>query len=125
MTAALFAAAGIGTALIPRPLNVYGSVFWGVAWLDLAMLLALVVLALLADRFWPIWLAALQLVMIGFHGVRGYDPTILPYAYWFLVGKLAYPQMALLIAGTVLHRRRRAAGQRDFAWTFQRQAAGR
>lgn len=121
LVAAMLAVAAAATTLLPRPsLVAYDAVFWGVVWVDLALLIALVAVAATADRFWPMWLAALQLITLATHGVRGYDSSLLPWAYWLLAGKIAYPMMLLLVVGTVRHRERKHAGLPEFAWTAQR-----
>ena len=90
---------------------------WGGLTIDLAFLASLIVIAVRADRFWPLWLAALQLVAIGVHGVRAYDPHILPIVYARIVGEIAYPMLALLVIGTVRHHSRalRFGGERDWS----------
>jgi hypothetical protein len=123
VAATLLALAAAATTLLPRPsLVAYDAVFWGVLWVDLALLIALSMVAATADRFWPMWLAALQLVTLATHGVRGYDSSLLPWAYWLMAGKIAYPMMALLVIGTVRHRERKRAGLPEYGWTAQRHA---
>src|SRR3546814_4609403 len=58
-------------------------------------------LANFADRFWPMWLAAFQLVAVASHGASAYNPGILPVAYWWIVGKISYPMIAILVIGTL------------------------
>jgi hypothetical protein len=101
----------------------YRGVEWDMLLIDLGLLLALAVLAGLADRFWPIWLAAFQLVTVAAHGVTAYNPGILPVAYWWLVGKIAYPMVAILAIGTRRHHRRIRSGHQEYAWTYQRHRA--
>lgn len=64
------------------------------------------VVALAADRFWPIWMAAVALLAIGIHGIRAYDQSLLPIAYYQLIDWLAYPMLAILVIGTRRHSRR-------------------
>ncbi len=118
--AALLLAAVTSTAAsLVRGLD-FNHVAWALLTIDIGLLLALLILVLLADRFWPMWLAALQIVAIANHGVRAFDPDILNYAYWLVAGKIAYPMLFVLFAGTRRHERRVESGCREFSWTFQR-----
>lgn len=92
---------------------------------DLALLAALVVIALIADRYWPLWIAALQLVAIGTHGVRVYSPDVVPAAYWVISSRIAYPMLLILVVGTIRHHRRALDGLPEFGWTRQRLRHGR
>lgn len=84
---------------------------------DLALLVILMAIAAHANRFWPIWLGALHLLAIAVHGVKAYDPGLVPWMYAAAVNKLAYPMLALLIIGTERHRRRRIRHGDDPDWT--------
>ena len=75
---------------------------------DTALLLALIALAVRANRFWPMWVAALQLLSLGIHTTVAIYPTILPSVYNRTAGAIAYPMIVLLIIGTARHYRRRA-----------------
>lgn len=101
----------------------YRGVEWGMLLIDFGLLLALMILAGAADRFWPIWLASFQLVAVAAHGVTAYNPEILPVAYWWIVGKIAYPMVAILAIGTRRHYRRTLSGRQEYAWTYQRHRA--
>lgn len=117
-TAWLMAGAAVATALQPYRV---GRSFYGVEWpvlmIDTAMLLGLVALAARADRFWPLWIAALQLIAIGIHGVRAIDATILPRVYNRAESRIAYGMIVLLVIGTWRHWRRKAAGAEDRDWS--------
>ena len=108
----------IATALMPvAPGRSYYMLHLPLLAIDLLLLSALTAVALRANRFWPLWLAALQLLAIGVHGVRAYDPHILPIVYARIVGEIAYPMLALLVIGTVRHHSRalRLGGERDWS----------
>ena len=85
--------------------------------IDLALLIGLTVLACRADRYWPLWIAALQTIAIGAHLVRAVDPTILPIIYNRSIGKLAYPMIALLVVGTYRYQRRKLGGEPQTDWS--------
>lgn len=99
----------------------FTQVPWNVFWIDTGLLCVLMGLALYADRFWPMWIAALQLVTVAGHGARGYAPDILPSVYWWLLGKTSYPMMALLCIGIERHQQRLRQGMPEFAWSHHRQ----
>lgn len=85
--------------------------------IDMAFLAGLMTLALRADRYWPLWIAALQFIAIAAHLVRAVDSTILPAVYNQAIGKLAYPMILLLISGTYRHQRRLLAGMCEADWS--------
>lgn len=74
--------------------------------IDLLLAAILILIALKADRYWPIWVSTLQVLTISFHGVRWYDSTVLPAAYHHLTVWLAYPALAMIVVGTWRHEQR-------------------
>lgn len=114
----LLAAAWTSLLLPYDPKSVFRNLETGQLIVDLSLLAGLLAVALRANRFWPLWAAAIQLLAIGVHGVRSYDEGIVPIVYARLTGELAYPMCLVLAAGTWRYRRRLshgAAGVRD--WT--------
>lgn len=99
----------------------FRDVQWPIVWIDAALLAALLAIALKANRFWPLWVAAIQCLALAAHAARAFDADILPLAYWWIVGKLSYPMLVLLIIGTERHHRRRRHGRRDPAWSVASQ----
>lgn len=93
--------------------------------IDLGFLIAVLTVALFADRYWPLWIAALQLTALAIHGVRVYDPTLVPYAYAWTAAKAAYVMLLLLGAGVWRHAARAAAGHAEYDWTAARHSAKR
>lgn len=90
---------------------------WRLLWIDASLLAALALIAMFADRFWPLWIAALQALAVAAHAARGFDPQILPFAYWLLLGKLSYPMVLMLCIGTERHQRRKRRGFPEVAWS--------
>ncbi|MCW1986004.1 UNVERIFIED_ORG: hypothetical protein M2348_001736 [Sphingomonas sp. R1F5B] len=105
--AAAMVLAAIATSLtdVKAPLP-FRTVQWQLVWIDAALLVVLLVIALTANRFWPLWIAAIQCLALGAHASRAFAPDILPLAYWLIVGKLSYPMLLLLVIGTERHHRR-------------------
>lgn len=92
------------------------SVEWGIFVSDLVLLFVLLGVALYADRFWTLWLAAFHTLGTGGHLVRGLDHGIEPIAYAILLASWSYPMILLLVIGTARHARRRRLGDaRDWS----------
>lgn len=98
----------------------FQSVEIGILVVDLLCLLALVAIALSADRFWPLWVAAFQLIGTAGHAARIVDPAIVPRAYAFMLSVWAYPMIVLMFAGTWRHRGRLSRFGMDRAWSRRR-----
>jgi hypothetical protein len=116
IAAALFAGAAATTFAL-----MYGYSFRAISGLyllvDLGLFVAITLLSLWADRFWPLWVAALQLMVLAAHGVRATHPELLPFIYYVATAKLAYPMIAMLAIGTVRHRERLARWGSDLDWS--------
>jgi hypothetical protein len=95
----------------------YRAVEIGVFFVDVATLVAFLVLALRAERYWPIWIAALQLIGTAGHAVRLVDPTIIPRAYAFVTVFGSYPMLLLIVLGTYRHQQRLAKFGVDRSWS--------
>lgn len=75
---------------------------------DLAVLAGFTVIALRSDRYWPIWLAALQLIGVLAHLAKLADPAMMRTGYAFLAAVWSYPMLALIAFATwSRHRLRR------------------
>lgn len=85
--------------------------------IDAVLFVGLVGVAALANRFWPLYISALHLIEITVHGVRAYQPELVPWIYSVAVGKIAYPMLLVLIIGTARHRRREADYGTDPDWS--------
>jgi len=85
---------------------------------DAMLMVALTAVALVANRYWPIWIAAVQLVTLAAHGARAWDQTIWARAYGQFTGKIAYVCIALLVIGTLRHRARLAEGFPERGWSW-------
>lgn len=120
----LFVAAVVSSAAqIVLGMN-FNELAWALFSVDVALLVAIMILVALADRFWPMWLSSLQILAVANHGVRAYDPAVMGYVYWLFAGKIAYPMLAVLFIGTQRHCQRLTSGGVEFGWTFQRRQSG-
>jgi hypothetical protein len=95
----------------------FQSVEIGILLVDLVCLLVFVAIALAADRFWPLWVAALQLIGTAGHAASLVDPAIVPRVYAFMVSVWAYPMIILMIVGTWRHQQRLARLGVDKSWS--------
>jgi hypothetical protein len=116
--AAIFTIASVlSTALVSDRGVRFGSLEAGVFAVDVAVLLALLALALRAERFWPLWALALHLIETAGHTVKLVDPLVIPRAYAFVLALWSYPMLLLLVAGTWNHQRRLAKFGVDKSWS--------
>lgn len=104
-------------ALLSERAAVYRSLEVGVFLVDVATFLAFLVLALRADRLWPLCITALQIVGTAGHAVKLVDPQVLPYAYAFALRLWGYPMILLLVVGTWNHQKRLAKFGVDKSWS--------
>ncbi len=88
-------------------LHVYVStVDIGHAFIDFTTAIALLVIALRANRVYPLWLAALQIVSFISHLAMSLSPVIAGLAYVILIIFPSYLELAILALGVYRHRRR-------------------
>ena len=75
--------------------------------IDLIAMLGFTLVAVMANRFWPLWFTAIHLLTIAVHGAKGYDPGLVPAIYAAATTKLAYPLLVILACGAMRHRDRK------------------
>jgi hypothetical protein len=112
-------AVGTGLTVLARheAATRYGSVEAGVLIVDVAALIAFLVLALLARRLWPLWITAFQAIGTAGHLAKLADPEMIRWAYAFLLGIWSYPMLLLLALGTFNHQRRLKRFGEDKSWS--------
>ena len=74
--------------------------------IDGGELVAIVWLALRANRMWPLWAAAAQLICVSGHVAVFLSPEGMRRAYWAMTQLPPYMQLFALILGAVAHGRR-------------------
>ena len=100
----------LATSLVLSPLGErFQSVEMSVIAVDLAVLAGFVIVALRSERFWPLWVAGLQLTTMLGHLVKGIDSDLLPRAYGTALGFWAYPIVFILAIGTWRSHKKRLA----------------
>jgi hypothetical protein len=103
----------------------YGSVEIGVFLVDVATLVAFLALALRAERYWTLWIAALQLIGTAGHAVKLMDPNVIPRAYAFVTVFWSYPMLLLIMLGTYRHQQRLKMFGVDKSWSSSWRQSGR
>jgi len=73
---------------------------------DSAVLLAMVAIAFLSDRFWPLWAAGLQLVDNMSHAMKAIDADLVPQVYGAAERFWSYPMLLILLVGAWRQHRR-------------------
>ena len=84
---------------------------------DLTMLALLILIAFRANRYWPMGLAAMQLLQVTGHLLKLADPRLNPLLYWLSSVVWAYPMLVLLLLGTIRHRNREKLLGREASWS--------
>jgi len=84
--------------------------------IDTLVAIAFVAIAITANRIYPLWIAALQLVALSAHLVREVANQISPIAYAILYILPSYFQIVALSLGLYLHIRRRKKLGNYRAW---------
>lgn len=117
-TAAMFLAAAVLTRLSFEPV---AQRFYEMEVLtlviDLALLLGLVAILVLSDRYWPICMVALQAFSVAAHVARKLDPEIVRKAYSVALAGPSYLMLPLLLVATVRHQRRLRSRGADGSWS--------
>lgn len=105
-------AASILTPILLSPLTArYTHIESGVLLIDGAVLAAFTLVALRSDRFWPLWLAGLQLTTTLAHLLKAIEFELVPYAYAAAGRFWGYPILLVLAVGTWRGHQRRMREQ--------------
>jgi hypothetical protein len=124
LTAGALMSAMIGTIissylLHPTSADAYSSMEFWVALTDLILLIALVAIALVSTRYWPMVMASMHGCGVLGHIAKPLAPDILSKAYYATVALWAYPMVILLAIATWRHRGRLRRYGVDYAWVWQ------
>ena len=116
--ALIIASATVATILVPKVGGVTFTTFEpGLFVVDSVTAFALVALAIRAQRYWPMWAAALQIDTIVTHLVMLSTPRTMPWAYAVMEIAWSYPIVILLAVGTARHRQRLRLYGDDPSWS--------
>ncbi len=114
IAAVVFLTATVLSVLSHQALQVrYQAVDIGEVIVDSAVLIAVVGIALVSDRFWPLWVAGLQLVNSMAHILKAVTGDLPPWAYAVAERFWSYPILVILLIGTWRQHRRRLKESRN------------
>jgi hypothetical protein len=103
---------GLAQHLDPAP---FSAIQWGVTAVDGLTLIAFGAVALLSTRYWPMWVAALQIIQFLSDFTRAL-PGMIDLAYAFASSVIGYPICVLIVIATARHRLRTARYGVQPAW---------
>ena len=93
-------AASLASLLVLSPLTVrFRGVESSLALVDVLALFAFTAIALRSNRFWPLWVAGLQLTTAMGHLLKLADPKLVPMAYAAALALWSYPILLILAIG--------------------------
>lgn len=117
-TAGLFVLAGVLTLSVHSPWPVrYVGLETSVLLVDLGLLVCLLGVSLMADRFWPLMMASLQTMAVAAHVAKALDVRLGAGAYQQALVFWSYATLPLLVVATWRHRRRTARGEEVRDWS--------
>ena len=111
--------------LLVTHLGRWRGIEFGVFIVDLATFIFFCVLAVRANRFWPIWVSALLGIGVLGSLAMMLHPRVIPWAYAVVLSIWSYPILLLIAFGTHNHRRRLRANGADPSWTRSSAGPGR
>jgi len=109
------AASLIQVLVISPTAHRYSGVEVGVMIVDLCVLAVFVAIALQSSRFWPLWIAGLQLTTILGHVLKAVQLSLLPIAYAGALRFWSYPILLIVAIGTWRTHQRYLTEQRSTA----------
>lgn len=117
MAAAICIVATIATKVVHTPLSSrFTEVEFGVMIVDMAALAAFIAIALRSDRFWPLWVAGLQLTTTLAHLFKVVDFALVPQVYAAAARFWVYPIFLIIVIGTWRSHRRRQKERDELAF---------
>jgi hypothetical protein len=108
--------ASVMSALVVAPLGSrYSNVEAGILLVDIAALAGFTYVALRTERFWPLWVAGLQLTTLIAHALKSVQLDLMPQAYAAAARFWVYPIFLIIVVGTWRSHRRRLDQRRQAA----------
>jgi nicotinamide riboside transporter PnuC len=113
IAAVICVVASIASVIVMSPLaGRYSGLESGVMLVDLGVLIGFTVIALRSERFWPLWVAGLQLTTIIAHLFKVADLDLIPHVYAAAARFWVYPIFLIIVIGT-WRSHQRARQERD------------
>ena len=106
--AAICIVATFASNAVYDPKGGYAGVELGVFLVDSATFAGFAFIALRSERFWPLWLAGLQLTTVFSHLMKAIQLDLMPQAYAAAARFWVYPIFLIILVGTWRGSRRRA-----------------
>jgi len=107
LSALTFISATVLSVLARSPVHErYVAVEYSDLLIDSFVLAATIAIALRSDRFWPLWVAGLQLTIGMSHLFKWLQPDLLPLAYAAAERFWSYPTLMILFVGAWRQHRR-------------------
>jgi hypothetical protein len=97
---AIFILATILSAAAVRMNPSWAGTSLGLFAVDAGCLLALLILALMSNRFWPIWALGFQIVAVATHLATLSIPDVVPKSFQALLSFWTIPILWVMVAGT-------------------------
>lgn len=93
--------ASVASVIAMSPLaGRYSQVEVGVLLVDVLTLVGFTYVALRSDRFWPLWIAGLQLTTLVAHVLKAIELDLVPHAYAAAARFWVYPIFLIIVVGT-------------------------
>jgi hypothetical protein len=113
----IFLAAALLSLAVEQPKGErWNSVELGMLMVDVAVFAGFLAMAVVANRFWPLWMSGMQGVQVFSHFAIALDAKVIPWAYWNAQTLWAYPMLVLLATASWLHRSRLRRQGVDPSW---------
>lgn len=102
LAAAICILGTVATVLLVAPIpQRYAEMEVAVAAVDAVVFLGFVFIALRSDRYWPLWVAGIQLTTAIGHLLKVIQPDLLPLAYGAALMFWSYPILLIIAAGAL------------------------
>ena len=86
------------SAFVAHAVGRWSGTELGVFAVDVAVLVAFIVIMGSSRRFWPLWITSFQIISVATHLVLFVKPKTVPVAYAVAEELWAYPMLAILVA---------------------------
>jgi len=96
----------------------WSAIEYGIALTDLSLFVAMVTIAVMSTRFWPMLQASMLGCELLGHLAKPLGPDILPRAYYMTVAFWGYPTVILLWVAAWRHQIRLRRYGIDYAWVW-------
>jgi hypothetical protein len=93
----------------------YSGIEIGVLAVDMVTFAAFTWIALRSERFWPLWIAGIQLTTSMGHLLKAVDADLVPIAYAAALRLWSYPILIILAVGTWRSHKRERRSRRSVA----------